>query len=107
MFRPELADPVRHPGVDQAGAASFQILVEVIVDCQSAGLAPPGDPLPVVFATWASAHGLAALWVDGPLSRGALGLAGEPRLLAERVSKVVSAMLGAAGVVARQQATRG
>jgi AcrR family transcriptional regulator len=97
MFRPELHDPTEHPDVDAAGTAAFQVLVFAIVACQDAGVAPPGDPLPVVLATWASAHGLAALWVDGPLARGALGLGDDPAGLAKMVSKTVGSMLAAAG----------
>lgn len=108
MFRPELSVPEQYPAVDQASAAAFQILVEVVRDCQAAGLAPDGDPLPLAVTGWSSAHGLAALWLDGPLARGVPGLPSSAAALAATVAETLRALMvaGGAGRADRKNATR-
>jgi len=69
MFRPELACPLEHPGVDEAAAAAMGLLFVCAAECQRAGTIAEGDPTPLVLTAWAAAHGLASLWIDGPLPR--------------------------------------
>jgi AcrR family transcriptional regulator len=54
-------------GATQAGMRAFQLLHDTIVDCQRGGLAPAGDPAPLVLTAWSAVHGLATLWVDAAL----------------------------------------
>jgi AcrR family transcriptional regulator len=54
-------------GATQAGLRAFQLLRDTIVDCQRSGLAPAGDPDPLVLTAWSAVHGLATLWVDAAL----------------------------------------
>lgn len=97
MYRPELASPASQGALDQAAEAGFQLLVECVVDCQAAGLAPPGDPLPLVLTSWSTAHGLAALWVDGPITRCLPGLGTDPAKLVAMVSTTLGGLLAAGG----------
>jgi AcrR family transcriptional regulator len=69
MFRPELASPGDHPSVDVAAAAAMRLLIGCVAECQEAGTIPAGDPGPIVLTSWAAIHGLASLWLDGPLCR--------------------------------------
>jgi AcrR family transcriptional regulator len=69
MFRPELAVPTEHPAIDVAAAAAMRVLVECVVECQKAGTMADGDATPIVLTSWAAIHGLASLWLDGPLCR--------------------------------------
>jgi hypothetical protein len=69
MFRPELACPDEHPEVDAAAEAAVNVVFDCVVACQAEGNAPQGDPRPIVLTAWATAHGLASLWLDGPLPR--------------------------------------
>lgn len=69
MFRPELTDPDSHPSIEAAAFEAFEILVACVTALQAAGQAPPGDPLPLVLLGWSTAHGFAALSVDGAISR--------------------------------------
>jgi AcrR family transcriptional regulator len=69
MFRPELAAPRDHPRVDAAARGAMGLLVACVAECQKAGSMPPGDARAVVLTSWAAIHGLASLWLDGPLCR--------------------------------------
>jgi AcrR family transcriptional regulator len=69
MFRPELAAPAEHPAVDVAAASAMRVLVDCVAECQKAGTMAGGDPTPIVLTSWAAIHGLASLWLDGPLCR--------------------------------------
>jgi AcrR family transcriptional regulator len=77
MFRPELTCPEEHPGVDERAADAMGLVFACVVACQRAGTIAEGDPTPLVLASWATAHGLASLWIDGPLPRLYPGLAPE------------------------------
>ena len=94
MFRPELADPAKHPAVDAAAATAMGVLVECVVECQEAGTMREGDAMPIVLTSWAAIHGLAALWLDGPLCR--LGeWSGPPQDLARTVTRTLGGLLEA------------
>jgi AcrR family transcriptional regulator len=94
MFRPELANPSEHPQVDEAAAAAMNVLFECVLECQEAGTAREGDPMPLVVTSWATIHGLATLWLDGPLCR-MRDWAGSPQELARRVAATLGQLLAA------------
>jgi AcrR family transcriptional regulator len=96
MFRPELAHPDKDEAAKEAADRSFQVLCDTVADCQRAGDVPAGDPGPLVTALWALAHGLASLWVDGPLDGRAKGFAGSTEALVAQVAQGVAAVLAGA-----------
>src|SRR5262245_11839938 len=72
MFRPELTAPSQEGdagAVARASMGPLDTLIAAVVDAQQAGLAPAGDPMPLVLTCWSTVHGLASLWLDGPLAR--------------------------------------
>jgi hypothetical protein len=75
-------------GATQAGLRGFQMLRDTIVECQANGLAPGGDPAPLVLTAWSAVHGLATLWVDGALPFEGLS----PDLLAPEVGRLLARM---------------
>jgi AcrR family transcriptional regulator len=89
MFRPELVEPMSHPSVDAAAARAMTLLIECIGECQASGTIRKGDSHPIVVTSWAAMHGLAALWLDGPLRR--VGLFDEPP---EQLASAVARTLG-------------
>jgi AcrR family transcriptional regulator len=95
MFRPEMVRREEYPAIDVVAAAACRVLAECIAECQREGVAPGGDPGPLVLTSWATAHGVAALWLDGPLSRG--GGRKSLRELADSVAKTFSGLLAAGG----------
>ncbi len=52
----------------EVGKGAFQHLVDAVIDCQTHGLAPAGDPFQIALSAWSLVHGFSALWVEGPLS---------------------------------------
>jgi AcrR family transcriptional regulator len=92
MFRPELAAPKDHPMVDAAAKGAMRVLTECVAECQTAGVMPVGDATAIVLTSWAAIHGLASLWLDGPLCR--LGeWSGPPERLAVMVAQTLGSML--------------
>jgi AcrR family transcriptional regulator len=69
MFRPELAAPSEEEAVARSSNPALETLTASIKEAQAAGLAPAGDPMPLVLASWSAVHGMASLWLDGPLAR--------------------------------------
>jgi len=69
MFRPELAAPSEEGAVARSSTPALDTLTVAIKEAQAAGLAPAGDPMPLVLTCWAAVHGMASLWLDGPLAR--------------------------------------
>lgn len=68
MFRPEPCLTDGEPPRGPAEGGAWRHLVDAIVACQQAGLAPAGDPLPLAINAWSLVHGLASLWVFGTLN---------------------------------------
>jgi AcrR family transcriptional regulator len=96
MFRPELADPDGDPAAKHAADCSFQVLCEVVEAGQRDGSIPAGDPGALITALWALGHGLASLWVDGPLDGRARELGGSPETLVTRIAAGLTVILGGA-----------
>jgi AcrR family transcriptional regulator len=67
MFRPELVPVERHPEVLAKARATFGRLLDAVASCHPE--VKRNDPrlLEVANALWAAAHGLATLWLDGPM----------------------------------------
>lgn len=101
MFRPELATPELYPTIYAASTAAFGMLVESVSACQREGLAPAGDPMPLVLTCWSAVHGLATLWLDGPLSKDPSGFGGSPERLTAMVVRTVSSLFAQAGTARR------
>jgi AcrR family transcriptional regulator len=91
MFRPELFEPDRHPGVKAAEHAAEDCLEEAVGDCVRAGLVPPGDADTAGIAAWSLAHGLASLWLDGQFRH----YTDDPVTVAARVTAMIESFLGA------------
>ncbi|OMC53263.1 hypothetical protein A5745_22285 [Mycobacterium sp. IS-2888] len=75
--------PATAPAADQArasagsprdGADPFEILSDVLDQCQAAGLLDPRRRPGAEIAVWSAVHGLANLLLDGPLPKTAAGI---------------------------------
>jgi AcrR family transcriptional regulator len=87
MFRGNL----RSPQLVRAKPRAFRLLWDAVLDCQRSGVAPSGDPQPLVLTAWSAVHGLATLWIDGALPGKGLN----PRRLAPAVATLLSQMFSA------------
>jgi AcrR family transcriptional regulator len=67
MFGREVADRSAHPGLKDAAAATFRLLVDAIAEVQRAGLVRAGDPEEMAVSAWSMVHGFSALLIDGQL----------------------------------------
>ncbi len=67
MFRPEQVDFARYPDARGEALRSFQRLVDTVAACHPR--APKNDKRirETANALWAAAHGVATVWLDGPL----------------------------------------
>jgi len=74
MFGRVAADRSVHPGLMQAAAEAFGLLVGAIRDCQEAGVVRDGGPEELALCAWSATHGLSALAVDGQLAQRATHL---------------------------------
>jgi hypothetical protein len=98
MFRPELAAPGAEGAVAKASTPALETLTGAIVEAQAAGVAPAGDPRPLVLTCWSAVHGLASLWLDGPLARAHRSFGASADKLATTLSSTLAdLMIGAAG----------
>lgn len=88
MFRPELTAKTDRTAIDAAAAKSFAVLVGVIARCQTAGICTALDAEALALTGWSTAHGLAALCLDGPLAS-----KGNPTELAKTVGATLGALL--------------
>lgn len=73
MFRPELVDLRGFPEVRSQASFAFQKLVNAVAACHPsmARLDPRLEK--IANTLWAAAHGVAVLWLDGPMRRTARG----------------------------------
>ncbi len=67
MFGAYGANEKKHPSLSKASMQAFMVLVNVIVEGQSAGVMRSGEPKQLASAAWAVVHGLAMLIIDGQL----------------------------------------
>jgi len=104
MFRPELSAPSEEGAVAQSSIPALDTLTAAIVEAQAAGLAPAGDPRPLVLTCWSAVHGLASLWLDGPLARAHRTFGTSPDKLAATVPATLAAlMIGAAHAAGKRR----
>ena len=106
MFRPELTAPSEEGAVAQSSIPALDTLTTAIVDAQAAGLAPPGDPKPLVLICWSAVHGLASLWLDGPLARAHRMFGASPEKLAAAVPATLATLLIGAAQATGKRASR-
>ncbi|WP_068023477.1 TetR/AcrR family transcriptional regulator [Nocardia mexicana] len=93
MFRPELSQPEKHPGTMAAGDAAFAVLTDTIAEVTRAGVLPAAESDTVAMAIWAVAHGLAALTVDGQLTKRAAKMDTDAAALSERITRMFTGLI--------------
>jgi AcrR family transcriptional regulator len=106
MFRPELAAPSEEGAVARSSTPALDTLTGAIIQAQEAGLAPAGDPMPLVLTCWSAVHGLASLWLDGPLARTYRAFASSPEKVAALLSSTLAGLLIASSAATPVKATR-
>jgi|HubBroStandDraft_1064217.scaffolds.fasta_scaffold86815_2 AcrR family transcriptional regulator len=74
MFRPELVDFQRYPEALAQALLTFQRLVDTVAACHPAAASTDQWIIEIANALWAAAHGVATLWMDGPLGVNLPGL---------------------------------
>lgn len=68
MFRPHLVDRARYPRLAQVAGRVFDRLVDAVRGARLAAGHDDVDPQAAAMAVWAVPHGLAMLYLDGPLA---------------------------------------
>ena len=103
MFRPELTGPDEQAAVAVSARGALDTLAGAIAEAQAAGLAPAGDLEPMVLTCWAAVHGVASLWLDGPLMRAQRTFAPST----DKLMAMVPATLASLLIAAASSASRG
>ena len=88
MFRSELQE---HRAPEAPGTDGFEMLRQAVTRCQRDGLAPAGDPMPLILAAWTCVHGAAALWIDGSLRN--QPTAADPEAFANLISGTITGLI--------------
>jgi AcrR family transcriptional regulator len=65
MFRKDLVEPVAYPSLQEVSRRTFDRLFAAVSDCLKSSSKAKAMPLSIT--AWALVHGLASLWLDGPL----------------------------------------
>jgi AcrR family transcriptional regulator len=81
------------PELQEAGAAAFLQLVELVTDAQAAGWHPGDQPGDLAALVWAAVHGVASLWIPGTMA-GAVSLTGATADLDRILDLVVDVIAG-------------
>ena len=97
MFRPHLVEHARYPGLHEVSRRSFDRLVECTRAARLAHGHDDPDPLAAATLMWSVPHGLALLYLDGPISAGTT-----PRAL-EALARAATLPLAAAPFEELQQ----
>jgi AcrR family transcriptional regulator len=66
MWQRDLLHP-DDPELAEAGDRTFELLLGSVRDIQAEGWAAGSEPQTVAYLAWSVVHGLAALWLGGPL----------------------------------------
>lgn len=66
MFQPEILDP-HDARLRAASSRAYAVLTAAVADAQASGYAAGMDPEVLATTAWATAHGLATLWLAGNL----------------------------------------
>lgn len=89
MFRPELAKGLANGGTfDLASRDAFQVLVDALEACRSAGLLQAASVPASALAAWSLVHGLAEILLTDP-NRAALSSAASTKSVARTVIQVL------------------
>lgn len=107
MFRPELTSRATEPEHPEVTAEAYRLLEESVAACVDEGLASHADQQALVLLSWSMVHGLAALWLDGPLAASPGSTRVEPKALAQEVLGLFSRLLGAPRRSSRRRRARG
>jgi AcrR family transcriptional regulator len=100
MFRPgKAARRARGP----AAQAAFLVLVNAVLQCQEEGVAPRGDPGPLILLAWSAVHGLSSLWLDGALRPESAGGKGRGAPEAAQLTGLVAKLFAVAGAGRAEQ----
>ncbi len=67
MFGQTELNPEEYPELKETGERSFNLLVELVVECQKADVFQGGNPYRLAAANWSYVHGMAHLLVDQKL----------------------------------------
>jgi len=70
MFRPHVIDHQKYPSLVEVSRRTFERLVETVRAARVAAGHDDADPLAVATLIWAVPHGLATLYLDGPIAEG-------------------------------------
>jgi hypothetical protein len=54
---------------DKDYGEGFDLLRQCVIACASPGNGTVDDPMPAILAMWGGVHGIASLWLEGPLKR--------------------------------------
>lgn len=93
MYLPEVKRS-EDPALVLQGGLAMTMLEDTVIACQQAGLAPAGNPRPLVLLAWSAVHGMATLWSAGSL---------EPGLSREEAEQTVANTVAALIRAARKQ----
>ncbi|MBO0720353.1 MAG: TetR/AcrR family transcriptional regulator [Blastocatellia bacterium] len=66
MFRKDLVETALYPSLQEVAGRTFDRLLTVVGDCL--GSSSDTEAMPLALTAWSLVHGLASLWLDGPLS---------------------------------------
>lgn len=97
MFRPELAPVRRNPELRAEAMQTFRRLTDSVAECHSDLAVDDKRILVIADTLWAGAHGIATLWLDGPMKTVSPGVALAPLI------DSATEMLAAAGANAGPQ----
>ena len=98
MFRPGRGQALAR---GLASREAYQVLVDQVVGCQRAGLAPAGDSEALVLFAWSVVHGLASLSVDGALATPARRP--DPEAAGARIAELLASLFAAGGRARRRK----
>lgn len=99
MFRSDPADWAKHPTLLEAVQLPLVLLTSTAEETKRTRRLA-AKPTELLLSSWSMVHGLATLWVDGPL-RPILG-SSDPKAIEDLAARVIAfwtTMLGPAGVV--------
>jgi hypothetical protein len=66
MFRKDLVEPAVYPSLREVAGRTFDRLLAAVGDCLESS--SETEAMPLAITAWSLVHGLASLWLDGPLS---------------------------------------
>jgi AcrR family transcriptional regulator len=84
-----VAEEKDYPDLTQATADSFRLVVEIVTDCQAAGLLRAAPPDLMAVSLWSAVHGLVALRLDGQISTSILKRYTMRRLLIQTLRQFI------------------